>query len=123
MPQFIPSHTPKGLDAFTVDYLSAVEWLIDDEIDRAKVRGFTKAAISQAKRDCKAFQETYAADLEAYREATGYTGGVDFWLTRNHHGAGFWDRDLGELGDRLTEAANLCGARDTDVYKGWIYLS
>lgn len=29
--------------------------------------------------------------------------GHDFWLTRNGHGAGFWDRDLGDLGDRLTE--------------------
>lgn len=28
--------------------------------------------------------------------------GHDFWLTRNGHGAGFWDRGLGELGDKLT---------------------
>ena len=30
--------------------------------------------------------------------------GHDFWLTRNGHGAGFWDRDLGDIGDKLTEA-------------------
>ena len=30
--------------------------------------------------------------------------GHDFWLTRNGHGAGFWDRGLGPVGDRLTHA-------------------
>lgn len=35
--------------------------------------------------------------------------GHDLWLTRNRHGAGFWDRGLGELGNRLTEAAHAAG--------------
>jgi hypothetical protein len=35
--------------------------------------------------------------------------GHDFWLTRNGHGAGFWDRGLGALGDRLTELAKPYG--------------
>ena len=34
----------------------------------------------------------------------------DFWLTRNGHGAGFWDRGLGELGDKLTSAAEAWGS-------------
>ncbi len=29
--------------------------------------------------------------------------GHDFWLTRNGHGAGFWDGDYGSYGDLLTE--------------------
>ena len=37
---------------------------------------------------------------------TNETIGHDFWLTRNHHGAGFWDRGLGEVGKRLTEIAD-----------------
>jgi len=46
--------------------------------------------------------------------------GHDFLLTRNHHGAGFWDRGLGELGDVLTTWAqasggqNLTGHREQD---------
>ena len=28
--------------------------------------------------------------------------GHDFTLTRNGHGVGFWDRNLGEVGERLT---------------------
>lgn len=35
--------------------------------------------------------------------------GRDFVLTRNGHGAGFWDRGMGELGDRLTESAHAYG--------------
>jgi len=42
--------------------------------------------------------------------------GHDLWLTRNGHGAGFWDRDLGELGDALTEAAKRQGS--CDLYVG-----
>lgn len=42
--------------------------------------------------------------------------GHDFWLTRNHHGAGFWDRGLGEVGDRLTKAAQAF--REVDLYVG-----
>lgn len=35
--------------------------------------------------------------------------GYDFNLTRNRHGAGFWDRGLGEAGDRLTAMAHPFG--------------
>lgn len=36
--------------------------------------------------------------------------GHDFWLTRNRHGAGFWDRGLGEIGNQLTEASRVYGS-------------
>lgn len=42
--------------------------------------------------------------------------GHDFWLTREHHGAGFWDRGLGDVGDRLTDAAHSFGG--CDLYVG-----
>lgn len=38
------------------------------------------------------------------------SAGHDFALTRNGHGAGFWDRGLGDLGDRLTRAARAYGS-------------
>lgn len=38
----------------------------------------------------------------------------DFWLTRNGHGTGFWDRGLGKLGDELTEHADTFGP--VDIY-------
>ena len=42
--------------------------------------------------------------------------GHDFALTRNRHGAGFWDRGLGDVGDRLTEACRPYG--ESDPYVG-----
>ena len=36
----------------------------------------------------------------------------DLWLTRNHHGAGFWDRGYGESGEHLTQIAHYMGSRD-----------
>jgi hypothetical protein len=38
--------------------------------------------------------------------------GYDFYLTREGHGAGFWDRGLGELGDYLTQIAKSAGSAD-----------
>lgn len=35
--------------------------------------------------------------------------GHDLWLTRNGHGAGFWDRGTGAKGERLTELAKIQG--------------
>jgi len=41
--------------------------------------------------------------------------GHDFWLTRNGHGAGYWDRGLGEVGEMLSEAATAFGMVDLFV--------
>jgi hypothetical protein len=37
--------------------------------------------------------------------------GHDAWLSACGHGTGFWDRDLGELGDRLDKAATAVFGR------------
>ncbi|KPC90799.1 hypothetical protein ADL27_32570 [Streptomyces sp. NRRL F-6602] len=50
--------------------------------------------------------------------------GHDFILTRNGHGAGFWDRGLGERGQRLTDSAEPYG--EASLYlgdDGSLYLS
>jgi len=75
--------------------------------------------------DCESFKAA-AADLlaEAYtRDGYGEEqAGHDFWLTRNGHGAGYWDRsplDMnheGSLGRRLTAVAKVFG--ESDLYTG-----
>jgi hypothetical protein len=72
--------------------------------------------------DCAAFQDANAALLaQAYEmiaDGVAYTparAGHDFWLTRNGHGAGFWDRGLGEVGDKLSKT---CRYGTQDVYFG-----
>jgi hypothetical protein len=42
--------------------------------------------------------------------------GHDFWLTRNRHGAGFWDRGYGEAGKQITEVCRKFG--EVNVYLG-----
>lgn len=42
--------------------------------------------------------------------------GHDLWLTRNHHGVGFWDRGLGDKGEALTRLADAIG--ESDLYVG-----
>lgn len=127
MPEFIPEHTPHNLDAFTRGYLDAAEWLLDDETDRSKIRGWSKDALDRAKKECAAFQRDNAALLDQYRKAfapedVDDCAGHDFYLTRCGHGTGFWDRDLGDIGDKLTDAAHRCGEVWTDVYRGRIYF-
>lgn len=134
MPTFYPEHdNPRGfdLDAFTRGYLGAAEWLAcawreDDDDDnltddeRSRCRGFTREAIAEAKRDCKAFQKAKSADLAAYYELSGRdeeSAGTDYWLSRNGHGAGYFDRGYGGPFDRLQERARLDGGRECVLYR------
>jgi hypothetical protein len=60
--------------------------------------------------ELEAFIAANFMDCAAYCKQRGADHlGHDFWLTRNHHGAGFWDRGLGDPGERLTAAAHQFG--------------
>lgn len=77
--------------------------------------GFTANDVSdesrvKAEADCRAFLDTIAEERpEAFHHMAPEIIGRDFWLTRNGHGAGFWDHGLGELGDWLTAMAKPYG--------------
>jgi hypothetical protein len=65
--------------------------------------------------DCLAFYSRvgcYLADESELARA-----GHDFWLTRNGHGAGFWDGDWPTYGDLLTKVAHGFGEVDSH-YEG-----
>lgn len=71
--------------------------------------------LAAARDDVAEFLDAIEAGLEDYprsNELTAKQLGRDFCLTRNHHGAGFWDRGLGHLGDYLTTAAQSMGSAD-----------
>lgn len=70
-------------------------------------------AMGKAQTDVTAFVESNWDDVKAMDPAQV---GHDFCLTRNGHGAGFWDRGLGELGTRLSDACKPWGTQD--VYIG-----
>lgn len=44
--------------------------------------------------------------------------GHDFALTRNGHGAGFWDRGMGDVGQRLTDASKPYGESNASIHDG-----
>lgn len=58
------------------------------------------------------YSEKYKPNEHDVWECAGH----DFGLTRNGHGVGFWDRGLGELGKRLTDASKAFGT--VDLYLG-----
>jgi hypothetical protein len=74
--------------------------------------------------DCQSFQTAHADLLSQWYDVVGETpehAGYDFWLTRNGHGAGFWDRwsDGGvneALGHKLSDACEPFGS--CDLYVG-----
>jgi hypothetical protein len=106
------------MDAFTKAYLECALWSSTDDdgdpLDRTyRLDDFAPETLRQAIEDCTAFQADNASDLEGVDIVQA---GRDFWLTRNGHGCGFWDRGLGEVGLRLTDAAHVYGS--VDLYVG-----
>jgi len=79
-------------------------------------------ALKSMQADCDAFYQANNELIDA--NMTAEQAGRDFWLTRNHHGAGFWDRGLGEVGETLTKAAHGFGSSDLYVgHDGNVYVS
>lgn len=70
--------------------------------------------LKQADKDCEEFEAKAGALLDSLDMAQV---GHDFWLTRNRHGAGFWDGDYEkEIGEKLTELSHEFG--EVDLYVG-----
>lgn len=120
----------KIIDNFVQSYLGTAEWVTVD----GSTRGFTKAAKEIAKNECidfiKMVFENFTKD-EAIAIVThqgndvSCLAGHDFFLTRNGHGTGFWDREIyDELApngcEKLTELAELCGSADVYQYRGYL---
>lgn len=112
------------LDDFARAYMECALWSSTDNdgepLDkRHGLADFSPACVASMLADCKRFQSENAADLSPRFVIrcgpSGYSAyqGHDFWLTRNRHGAGYWDGDYEEsAGKRLTEASH----KYTEVY-------
>jgi hypothetical protein len=118
------------LDKFTLAYIECALWASNDESDENggepldanySASDLAPETLEAMKIDCAAFQRDNAADIAAGPDGPDYTryerAGHDFFLTRNHHGAGFWDGDWSaEAGERLTAASHAHG--ETNLYVG-----
>lgn len=107
---------------FLAGYTTALLWSSTDDVDGETVNldlyPVSTQAADHCRADCLAFFKANAADLAeaaplyvSVQGSSGYAmAGHDFALTRNGHGAGFWDGDLPEaLGERLTAASKKVG--------------
>ncbi len=77
--------------------------MLDAQYSTDDVHGLVYERLSQRALDWLIANE---ADVRLYlQERSESDLAHDLWLTENGHGAGFWDRGLGDLGQRLTDAA------------------
>lgn len=111
-----------NLDEFTQAYLEAALWSSTDgdgtPLDSEHcVQDIVPETLQRMIVDCEKFQRENADAIAVgavNRRETKYSAagqaGHDFWLTRNGHGAGFWDGDWPEPSATvLTKAAHAFG--------------
>ena len=108
------------MNPITQAYLECALWSSSDDNEESfddtyDVDDIHPDSVRKAEKACLDFWET---NKELLQEAllTEEEIGYDFWLTRNGHGAGFWDRCLGEIGEKLTAACKAYG--ESCVYIG-----
>jgi len=98
-------------------YLIAALWAdMPDDDPYGTLADIAPRSVIDAKADILRFCTLASAELEAYPDSEEQLG-HDIWLTRQGHGAGFWDRGYDkELGDALSAHAGAIGSRY--VYRG-----
>lgn len=104
-------------------YLSTALWSTNDQSDERGGRPMDEnyslddidpETIARAEKDCADFEAKAGNLLDGLDMGTV---GHDFWLTRNGHGAGFWDGDYEKsVGDALTKISKEFG--EVDLYVG-----
>lgn len=120
------------MNEFQAGYIEAMLWSSSGDTqsvvgETAHMSEISPELMTQINQDCQQFWDTnhelftdanylrtinpqHASSIEAL-------AGHDFWLTRNHHGCGFWDGDwTNPVGSILTEAAHAFG--ECEIYRG-----
>lgn len=102
-------------------YIACALWSSTDGKDepldaRYDIRDISQAQLDKMGAELAAFLQEAAPLIDGDYKGAAH----DFWLTRNHHGAGFWDGDWTN-GDLLTIKAQKY--RELYLYDqhGWIY--
>lgn len=105
-----------AIDDFTQAYIECALWSSHDEENegdyldkRYSIKDIDLDSLKTIIEECRDFQQSWAMTLNKYCQLVQneeYSGmelaGHDYWLTRNGHGAGFWDRGAGSIGELLT---------------------
>ena len=115
----IPTNSDTQLDKFTLAYIEAALWSETDDdgepLDaKYSIENISSETLREMRTDCERFQ---AANREHIPVGCEEQAGHDFWLTRNGHGAGFWDGDWIEpAASALDKAASAFG--EFELYIG-----
>lgn len=118
--------TQYNLDAMMEAYIETALWSTNDESTEQGGEPFDEnytasdiddASLQDMRADCEKFaneNETLLAQYQGTRWSVWQMAGHDFWLTRNRHGTGFWDRTeyWGEASKKLAEAARKFGEKN-----------
>jgi len=107
------------LDTFMASYVETALWSSTDDDgvpldENYGPQDIAPRTISDMEKDCVSFVQHHGELLDV-SGLTAKRAGHDFWLTRNRHGAGFWDEGLGQVGEKLTRAAHAYGSFDLYV--------
>lgn len=110
----------RNSNAFTKAYVEAI-FFTEEELEDKTIQDFSVDAMKKIVDDCKDFIKKCNQNKIDIRSSDLMNGkspeysseelaGHDFWLTRNHHGAGFWDHAWKEpYESKLTEIAHSFG--------------
>lgn len=109
-----------NIESILVNYAVCALWSstgdddtpLDQDYD---IQDIAPETFVKMREDVQDFVEANMRDLVASGQSDEQIG-HDFWLTRNGHGAGFWDRGIGEIGNQLTAACKAYG--NVDLYVG-----
>lgn len=97
----------KNHAAMVGSYIQAMQWATYDENgDYLEDYELSEEARQAAVVACAKFLAVHGKDLDVVINIHDYTYGMaghDLFLTRERHGVGFWDRDLGHYGDVFTK--------------------
>lgn len=121
------------MDKFLASYIEVALWSSTDSdgtpLDNSKYADteLGQGTLARFKEDCRRFETAYQkltsglddSVLRSFPQSDhdGDRIAHDFWLTRNRHGAGFWDGDYPEpIATQLTDLAHSFG--ECDLYIG-----
>lgn len=100
------------LSKFELSYIETALWSsIDDDgtpmDEKYSIDDFSDETIDRIRTDCTEFQNQVG---ELTDDLSDSQVAHDFWLTRNRHGAGFWDGDYEkDTGEKLTKLSHKFG--------------
>lgn len=112
---------PAEFNEFFNAYVEAALFTSNDESDESGgepmdkhygPRDIVRSELAKMARDCRRFiRENYKVIAAAHAKGEARWGkwalaGHDFWLTRNGHGAGFWDGDWSEPAAKILDASS-----------------